>query len=194
MDHSHHRTGALRPKSGWQIQTFLGRLEQRFFAATALDKAAARTSADEPPTVRAGLRVLVADDNPAALNEVGELLAEMGVAMLAADDGAQAVALARGGNIDLVLMDLQMPVLDGLGATKQIRQDERDGFHARVAVVAYTSRACDWQLMRDCGVDAVLSKPCSEESLRKCIARWCEPEGAGRVEPTKPVGPPAVHR
>ena len=138
---------------------------------------------DTLPPVRAGLRVLVADDNPAVQNEVAELLAGMGVLVLMAADGAQAVALARNGNIDMVLMDLQMPVLDGLDATQQIRQHERDNLQARVSVVAYTSRSCEGQLLRDCGLDAVLSKPCSEESLRMCVARWGDPQGAGPNQP-----------
>jgi CheY-like chemotaxis protein len=178
MNRSHDRTSAPRSNPAWRIPTFLDRLEQRFFAATARGNSAARTSLDEFPAVRPGLRVLVADDNPAAVNEVGELLAGMGVTMLSADDGAQAVALCHGGNIDLVLMDLQMPVLDGLGATTQIRQQESQSTGARVPVVAYTSRACDRQLMRDCGLDAVLSKPCSEGSLRMCLARWCDSDTA----------------
>lgn len=143
---------------------------------------------DTLPPVRAGLRVLVADDNPAAQNEVGVLLAGMGALMLMAADGAQAVALARDGNIDMVLMDLQMPVLDGLDATKQIRQHERENLQTRLSVVAYTSRSCNRQLLRDCGLDAVLSKPCSEESLRMCVARWCDTQGAGAIQPMELIG------
>jgi CheY-like chemotaxis protein len=194
MNRSQDRTSAPRSNQAWRIPTFLDRLEQRFFAATAREHSAAKTSVDYLPAVRPGLRVLVADDNPAALNEVGDLLAGMGVTMLSADDGAQAVALAHGGNLDLVLMDLQMPVLDGLGATKQIRLHESERSGARVPVVAYTSRACDRQLMRDCGLDAVLSKPCSEESLRQCLARWCDSDGRRYAEPIESVDPTVSKR
>lgn len=194
MDRSQDRTSASRSNQARRIPTYLDRLEQRFFAAKARENSAAKTSVYDLSPVRPGLRVLVADDNPAALNEVSELLAGMGVTMLSADDGAQAVAIAHGGNIDLVLMDLQMPVLDGLGATKQIRLYESESIGTRVPVVAYTSRACDRQLIRDCGLDAVLSKPCSEESLRECLAHWCDSDGARNVEPIEPVDPTAMHR
>ena len=130
------------------------------------------------PSVRPGLRVLAANDNPGNQYEVGELLACMGATVLVADNGAQAVAIARDNNLDLVLRDLQMPVLDGLGATMQIRQRERENLLSRVAVVAYTHSSTDSRLMQECGLDAVLDKPCTEQSLRECLTRWCDPKGA----------------
>jgi two-component system, sensor histidine kinase and response regulator len=178
MDRSRNENFASRSKPEGRAATFLARLEQWLFAASPPDSSVARDSMNARPPVRAGLRVLVADDNPGFQNDVRELLAFMGATVLLAADGAQAVALARGNNIDLVLMDLQMPVLDGLGATMQIRQHEREDLSARVAVVAYTSNSADSRLMRDCGVDAVLDKPCTEESLHECVARWCNPRGA----------------
>lgn len=140
------------------------------------------TAMNARPHLRAGLCVLVADDNPAFQYDVGELLACMGATVLVADNGAQAVVLARDNNIDLVLMDLQMPVLDGLGATMQIRQHERENLLERVAVVAYTSSCTDSRLMRECGLDDALEKPCTEQMLRECLTRWCDPIG------TEPIG------
>jgi CheY-like chemotaxis protein len=153
-----------------------------FLAVSPQDSSMAVASTKARPAVRAGLRVLVADDNPAFQNDVRELLAGMGADVLLAADGVQAVALARGSKFDLVLMDLQMPVLDGLGATLQIRQYEREDPCARVAVIAYTSHPVDIRLMRDCGVDAVLDKPCTEEALHECLARWCHPRGNEPIE------------
>jgi two-component system, sensor histidine kinase and response regulator len=158
--------------------TLLEGLEQWFFPGHPLERPAEIASPDAQPGVRPGLRILVADDNPGNQYDLGELLACLGASVLVADDGAQAVALARDNSIDLVLMDLQMPVLDGLGATMQIRQHERENLLARVAVVAYTSSSTDGRLMRECGFDDVLDKPCSEEALRECIARWCSLPGA----------------
>jgi len=71
----------------------------------------ARTSMNDRPPVRAGLRVLVVHDNPALQNDVRELLECMGATAPLAADGVQAVALAKRNDIDLILMDLQMPVL-----------------------------------------------------------------------------------
>lgn len=92
--------------------------------------------------------------------------------MLAAD-GAEAVALACGHDFDLILMDLQMPVLDGLAATTQIRHFERDHSCTRAAVVAYTSGSVSRDLLRDCGLDAVLEKPCDAKALQDCLLCWC---------------------
>jgi CheY-like chemotaxis protein len=126
---------------------------------------------------RTPARVLVADDNPANLHDACELLARQGLRTLMAADGAEAVALACGNEVDLVLMDLHMPVLDGMAATMQIRRHER--YHAlpRVPVVAYiaSSFGLPATLLSSFGIDAVLEKPCSELALIDCLARWCPP-------------------
>jgi CheY-like chemotaxis protein len=120
-----------------------------------------------------GLRVLVADDNPAHLWDVNELLGRLGITAALAGDGAEAVALAAVGDYDLILLDLQMPVLDGLGAARQIRQFEQAQSQARTPMLAYTSQAIDVRVLRDCGLDGVLDKPCSAVTLRQCLQRWC---------------------
>jgi two-component system sensor histidine kinase/response regulator len=83
------------------------------------------------------------------------------------------LAAAQAQAFDLILMDLQMPVLDGLGATKRIRVFEQERSAARVPVLAYTYCAFDRQLLRDCGLDGVLDKPCSARALRDCLQRFC---------------------
>ena len=125
--------------------------------------------------------MLVVDDNPAFQDAVSELLDCMGATVLLAADGAQAVALVRNTDVDLVLMDLQMPVLDGWNATMQIRHHERVTRCERISVVAYSSSPADSELMLECGFDAALDKPCTEEALRRCLARWCVPEVASSL-------------
>jgi CheY-like chemotaxis protein len=88
----------------------------------------------------------------------------------------QAVALARMNEFDLILMDLQMPVLDGLAATMQIRAREKARSRPRVPVLAYTSVALGDDLLRACGIDGVLAKPCSASAMRECLRRRCGPE------------------
>jgi CheY-like chemotaxis protein len=127
-----------------------------------------------------GLRVLVADDDAAKLEDACALLEQCGVSAQSAVDGVQAVALARVHDFDLILMDLQMPVLDGLAATMQIRARERARSRPRVPVLAYTSAKLGDDLLRACGIDGVLAKPCSASALRECLQRWCGPE-AGTV-------------
>lgn len=128
----------------------------------------------QPP---GGLRVLVVDDNPSNLADACELFSHWGITPIVATDGAEAVALARERELDLILMDLQMPVLDGLAATKQIRAGERERCCARAPVLAYTSCALDSDVLRLCGLDGVLEKPCSATALQECLRRWCDTQG-----------------
>jgi CheY-like chemotaxis protein len=122
---------------------------------------------------RRRLCVLVVDDDPANLRFADDLLRSLGITPTLAEDGAEAVALAGARTFDLILMDLQMPVQDGLAATKRIRADEHERSAARVPVLAYTGCAFDGKLLRDCGLDGVLDKPCSAQALQDCLLRWC---------------------
>ena len=150
-----------------------------------LDRALELTSFGASPglTVPAALdspspgepRVLVADDNPSELGYARELLGYWGITPTLAADGAEAVTLACEGDFDLILMDLQMPVLDGLGATKRIRVYEHQQSRVRTPVLAYTSCVLEEDVLRDCGVDGVLAKPCSAIALQECLLRWCPP-------------------
>jgi CheY-like chemotaxis protein len=130
--------------------------------------------ADRPSSA---LQVLVVDDNPSHLADACELLSRWGITPIMAADGAEAVEVARGCDLDLILMDLQMPVLDGLAATKQIRAGEQERCSARAPVLAYTSCALDSDILRQCGLDGVLEKPCTAMALEQYLRRWCGPEG-----------------
>lgn len=116
--------------------------------------------------------VLVVDDNPEHQMAVSEMLSLYGIEPRLASDGAAAVELATAEQFDIILMDLQMPVLDGLAACKQIRRFEMEHGRVRVPVVAYTSRAVADSVLTACGLDAVLEKPCSAEALGTCLERW----------------------
>jgi CheY-like chemotaxis protein len=133
-----------------------------------------------PDTQPNGLSVLVVDDDPSDLAHACALLERCGVSPQSAVDGVQAVALARVHDFDLILMDLQMPVLDGLGATMQIRSRENARSRPRATVLAYTSVALGDDLLRACGIDGVLAKPCSATAMRECLHRWCDRD-AGRL-------------
>jgi hypothetical protein len=74
-------------------------------------------------------------------------------------------------------MDLQMPVLDGLAATKKIRHCEWEHARPRVPVLAFTSLVPPFALLRDCGLDGFLEKPCSSGTLQACLQHWCIPRG-----------------
>jgi CheY-like chemotaxis protein len=107
---------------------------------------------------------------------VTAVLTRWGIVPTIACDGAQAVLIAERQSFDIVLMDLLMPVMDGVVATAKIRQAERENpQRAQVPIVAYTSLdlAADPMRMARVGWSAVLPKPCSATSLRACLTRWC---------------------
>ena len=184
MNRSHIKDIASRSKLELRASSPLYGQEQWRLAAPALASQLGTNAQTTRLIERTGPRVLVADDNPDFQYTVGELLACMGARVFLAANGAQAVSLARGNTVDLVLMDLQMPVLDGLDATLQIRRDELDNRRARVPVVAFSSSSPESGLLRQCGFDGALDKPCSEEALRECICRWCEPRVVALLRPT----------
>jgi len=104
------------------------------------------------------------------------LLAHWHITPVLASDGIEAVTLAGEQDFDIILMDLDMPVLDGFRATQTIRRQERMVARCRrVPVVAYTanpavlSEAC-WSRS---GMDAVLAKPSVAAEMEECLRRWC---------------------
>ena len=134
----------------------------------------------------AGARVLLAEDNPINQEVATELLRAVGLAVDLAGDGAQAVALARQRSYDLVLMDMQMPLMDGLAATRQLRALPA---YAHTPILAMTANAFgdDRQACLDAGMNDHLAKPVEPELLYAMLSRWL---------PTRPRAaaprPPAV--
>ena len=157
------------------MRTIRAQLEALRSSTTATTRAPSRVpcAPDNPFPDRP--RILVVDDCPINQLVVAAMLWRWGITPLVAADGAEAVALACGQDFDLILMDLQMPVLDGLTATTQLRRFELEHACPRAPVVAYTSSlfGVDEQLLRACGIDASLEKPCSAQSLEACLTRWC---------------------
>jgi PAS domain S-box-containing protein len=90
------------------------------------------------------------------------------------DDGRQAVSAFRAGEFDLVLMDVQMPVLDGLAATREIRAIEQANGAGHTPILALTANALseDVSLARAAGCDAYLSKPISKQNFLSGLAPW----------------------
>jgi len=127
-----------------------------------------RTPAALPP-----LRVLVADDVPQNQELLQLLLARRGHTMTAADDGAAVVELAAREQFDVILMDFQMPTIDGLTATRLIRQQAESAGRPRVPVIAMTASvlAEHRRASVDAGMDGFASKPVDWFALSHEIAR-----------------------
>jgi CheY-like chemotaxis protein len=124
-----------------------------------------------------GLRVLVAEDNPVNVKVVGKMLRKLGCDFDVAEHGTAALVRCRATSYDLVLMDCQMPELDGLAATRRIRTEERlrgIAGEARLPIVALTANAMpgDREACLAAGMDDYLSKPVDLGALRAMIARW----------------------
>lgn len=125
------------------------------------------------------LRVLAADDNPTNRLVLKTLLEQVGIDAVFAVDGAQAVEQARLQMFDLVLMDVHMPVLDGISATREIRT--MGGAWAQVPIIALTADAmpAHIQACLEAGMNAHVAKPLRTDILFATIAAVLDaPEGA----------------
>jgi CheY-like chemotaxis protein len=120
-------------------------------------------------------RVLVAEDNP--VNETVErlMMAKLGVETLVAENGQVVVdTLFKDRNIDLILMDMQMPVLDGIEATRMIREQEKEHDWSPVPIIAMTASALqrDRDACKAAGMNDFLSKPVRRQDLDHLFAQW----------------------
>lgn len=113
------------------------------------------------------LRVLLADDHPTNRKVVEMILAASAVELFQVENGAEAVEAYRAGDFDLVLMDMQMPVMDGLAATREIRLHEAAMGRTRAPVVMLTANALPEHVQAglEAGADRHLSKPFSATDL-----------------------------
>lgn len=125
------------------------------------------------------VRVLLAEDDATNACLAHEVLAEMGCVVTVVSDGAAALQAAFSLSFDIILMDIRMPVLDGLVATQGILAFERRQRRRHTPIVAVTAGAmrCEKQLCLDAGVDEILTKPYSIEELRRTVALWCRAQG-----------------
>ena len=121
------------------------------------------------------LLVLVVDDCPLQRLMTTVLLSRFGILPRLAHDGLEAVLLAGESHFDLILMDIDMPVLDGVTAATRIRENERRSGVAATPIVAYTAepigdKTLNWA---QAGISAWLAKPCGPDDMDQCLTNWC---------------------
>jgi signal transduction histidine kinase len=114
------------------------------------------------------MRVLVAEDNPVNQLVVMHMLRRLGVTADLAEDGEAAVTAVQRATYDVVLMDVQMPNMDGLTATRRIRATS--GPQPRIIAMTANAMAGDREVCLEAGMDDYLSKPIKAESLRAALA------------------------
>ena len=125
--------------------------------------------------VRLSGRVLLAEDHPVNQQMMSEMLRLTGLEVVCADDGRQAIDALDAGAFDVVLMDCQMPVLDGFASTREIREREAaSDASTRQTIVALTANALagDREACLEAGMDDYLSKPVSRAELVRCLRLW----------------------
>lgn len=128
-----------------------------------------------------GRRILVAEDEPVNREITVMLLEEIGLQAVCAANGEDALALAEKSDFDLILMDMQMPRMDGLEATRRIRNVPA---HARTPILAMSANVFseDKSLCIAAGMNDFIPKPVKPEYLFKTLSRWLDaahPEGSG---------------
>lgn len=141
-------------------------------------------AASVPPTAGRKLSILLAEDSAEIRLLLGAFLGRAAHTVDFAVDGAQAVAMATSKRYDVVLMDLQMPVLDGYRATRAIRDWERDQGAPQVPILALTASVerSDCRRCREAGCSGQLAKPIRQEALLQAL---CDVTAQGLI----PAGP-----
>jgi signal transduction histidine kinase/CheY-like chemotaxis protein len=155
-------------------------------ATVAQHSASAIVDRSDYANTAAAARVLIAEDNAVNEKVARRMLEKLGYIVDSVPDGSEAVRAWETGRYRLILMDCQMPVLDGYDATREIRRREQG---TRIPIVALTAHALtgDDQKCFDAGMDDYLTKPLDRAALAACIAKQLtDPEGAS--EPGDPQG------
>ena len=136
--------------------------------------------------------MLLAEDHPTNRRVVELILGAAGVALTSVENGAEAVESWAAGDFDLILMDMQMPTMDGLTAIRTIREQERRQGRARTPIYSLTANAMPEHAGQStqAGADGHLTKPISAEALLRTVAEAvsrpsCRPAGLRRKRRNK---------
>jgi signal transduction histidine kinase/ligand-binding sensor domain-containing protein/CheY-like chemotaxis protein/HPt (histidine-containing phosphotransfer) domain-containing protein len=147
-------------------------------------------------------RVLVVEDQPLNREVAIGILASLGLQAQTANDGRQALEMLQKQHFDVVLMDCEMPVMDGFSATAALRRREPEGTHVPVIALTADATAAGREACLAAGMDDYLAKPFRREALHGMLARWLkdkaqsepaqEPRAAASMVVSAPPGEPTL--
>ncbi len=194
-----HSTDELARAREAGISAYLSKPVRRHELYRALAQAVGGITDEPVPATPAGsalrlnCRVLMAEDNGVNQFVARNMLKSLGCEFDIVPNGQEALAAVQRGGYDIVLMDCQMPVMDGYEATRQIRQWEQVSVQAkRLPIVALTANALvgDADICIEAGMDGHLAKPYTRMQLGALMARWLPPhrvEGSVDAPRTRPA-------
>ena len=178
------QVSTMRPRASWLACISKPIIEARLHEALAEvsgRKAPAEPTASHhtvvaqrPGTANPDVLILLAEDHPVNQLVLTAMLGRLGLAAQAVSDGAQAIQALQSKKYDLVLMDCQMPEVDGYEATRRIRNPATGALNPRVPIVAVTANAMpgDREKCLRCGMDDYLAKPIEPDALAQVLAKW----------------------
>jgi two-component system sensor histidine kinase/response regulator len=146
-------------------------------------------SLSSAPDMQLRARVLLAEDNPVNQEVAILMLEALGCQVDSAHNGQEAVTAATQTGYDLILMDCQMPVLDGYQATQTLRQREPSSSHTPIIALTANAMTGDRERCLSVGMDDYLSKPFTQEQLSAILARWLSQKMVENQPPTIPLPP-----
>ena len=142
-----------------------------------------KDSAEQPSQSEAKYLVLVVDDSADNVALISLDLQMQGYRVVTASNGEDAITVATNTMPDLILMDINLPTLDGLGATRRIREDPSLRDVPVVAITAFGTEGFQ-RAAYDVGVSGYLTKPIDLDRMHQLIARLLSPAGSGHLRPS----------
>ncbi|MCG8672307.1 MAG: response regulator [Pseudomonadales bacterium] len=145
---------------------------------TQVNEATGAASSDNEPVLPQGLTAIVVEDNPVNQMVLKGILKKLDFTVLTAENGQIAVDTLSEKEVDVILMDCQMPVMDGFEATRQIRKLDNANAHVPIIAVTANAMAKDRETCINAGMNDYLSKPVKAHQIRTVLSKWLDQANA----------------
>lgn len=158
-----------------EARSTLGEGSEFFFTLPFSLPASESETQAEPLLLRDDLHILVAEDNPVNQIVIREQLESLGLRVVTASDGQQALAELEGTAFDALLLDCHMPEVDGFETARRIRAAESPGRHLPIIAITASAIRQELEACREAGMDDILTKPYRQRDLVEMLAKWLPP-------------------